>query len=141
MVAWAFSLAASGNFTALFLGVWWKRCNAYGMIIGSLCGFGVCVAYICGVRYGGMEPWFEVATISAGIFGVPITFLVTVGVSLVTPAPPQEIQDFVAHLRDPEGVKSNDPYANEDNITSDNTTASAPAGEGVTMNDLNDEKL
>jgi cation/acetate symporter len=51
MVAWAFSLAAAGIFPALVLGVWWKRANTPGAIIGMLAGFGVCVYYLVGTRY------------------------------------------------------------------------------------------
>jgi len=51
MVAWAFSLAAAGIFPALTLGVWWKRGNTTGAIIGMLLGWGVCVYYLVGTRY------------------------------------------------------------------------------------------
>ncbi len=51
MVAWAFSLAAAGIFPALTLGVWWKRANTTGAVIGMLAGFGVCVYYLVGTRY------------------------------------------------------------------------------------------
>ncbi len=51
MVAWAFSLAAAGIFPALVLGVWWKRANTPGAIIGMLAGFGACVYYLVGTRY------------------------------------------------------------------------------------------
>ena len=34
MVAWAFSLAAAGNFPALVLGVWWKRTTTAGAVAG-----------------------------------------------------------------------------------------------------------
>ena len=51
MVAWAFSLAAAGIFPALTLGVWWKRANTTGAIIGMVLGFGVCLYYLIGTRY------------------------------------------------------------------------------------------
>jgi cation/acetate symporter len=51
MVAWAFSLAAAGIFPALTLGVWWKRGNTTGAVIGMLLGWGVCVYYLVGTRY------------------------------------------------------------------------------------------
>jgi cation/acetate symporter len=51
MVAWAFSLAAAGLFPALVLGVWWKRANSTGAIIGMIAGFGVTVYYLWMTRY------------------------------------------------------------------------------------------
>ena len=60
MVAWAFSLAAAGLFPALVLGVWWKRTSTVGAIAGIITGFGVCVYYLLGTRYGApgfVEMW------------------------------------------------------------------------------------
>jgi len=103
MVAWAFSLAAAGNFPALVLGVWWKRCNAAGAVAGIIAGFGVTLFYLLMTRYGGMDEWFGVANISAALFGLPIGVIVMVVVSMVTPEPSQEIQDLVDELRKPRG--------------------------------------
>jgi cation/acetate symporter len=52
MVSWAFSLAAAGLFPALVLGVWWKRANAAGAVAGMIAGFGLCIYYLVGTRYG-----------------------------------------------------------------------------------------
>lgn len=111
MVAWAFSIAAAGLFAPLVLGVWWKRATNLGGILGMAAGFGVTMYYLIGNVYGfdfvkgtGDEiSWFGVASISAGVFGVPVAFLVTYVVSLVTPEPSQEMQDFVDRLRLPKG--------------------------------------
>jgi len=102
MVAWAFSLAATGNFPALFLGVWWKRTNGIGVIMGILIGFPITLLYIVGTTYMNWEEWGGIANISAGIFGIPIAFAVTIVVSLLTEPPSQEIQNFVVSLREPE---------------------------------------
>jgi cation/acetate symporter len=51
MVAWAFSLAAAGLFPALVLGVWWKRANRAGAILGIIAGFGVTAYYLWMTRY------------------------------------------------------------------------------------------
>jgi cation/acetate symporter len=64
MVAWAFSLAAAGNFPALVLGVWWKRTTAPAAVLGMIAGFGVCLFYLLisryfpltGIDYFGMTP-------------------------------------------------------------------------------------
>ena len=103
MVAWAFSLAAAGLFAALVLGVWWKRTTSTGAILGIICGFGTTLFYLLAVRYFGMDPWWGVATISSGIFGIPVAFVVTIVVSLVTPEPDQEMQDLIDRLRQPRG--------------------------------------
>ena len=111
MVAWAFSLAAAGLFAPLVLGVWDERTTRQGAIWGIILGFGVTLFYLIGNVYGfdlvkktGDEiSWFGVASISSGIFGVPIAFVVTYVVSRMTQAPSQEMQDFVRRLRVPKG--------------------------------------
>ncbi len=103
MVAWAFSIAASGLFAPLVLGVWWKRTNRQGAIAGMLAGFIITMIYLVGTRYGGMDLWFGVRNISAGLFGIPVAFIVTIVVSLATPEPPKEVQDLVDNIRVPKG--------------------------------------
>ena len=51
MVAWCFSIAASGLFPALVLGVWWKRASTGGAVFGIIAGFGTCLYYLVGTRY------------------------------------------------------------------------------------------
>ena len=103
MVAWAFSIAASGLFPALVLGVWWKRANTAGAISGMLVGFGVCMVYLVGTRYGGMDLIFGVGNISAGLFGIPAAFITMIVVSLATKAPSADMQRFIDELRVPRG--------------------------------------
>ena len=111
MVAWAFSIAAAGLFAPLVMGVWWKRTTNVAAVLGILAGFGVTMVYLIGSVYGfdfdrstaNQIRWFGVAPISAGIFGVPVAFVVIYVVSLVTKAPSQEMQDFVDKLRYPKG--------------------------------------
>jgi len=102
MVAWAFSLAATGNFPALFLGVWWKRTNALGVIAGICTGFPISLFYIIGTKYWEWELWGDIANIAAAIYGLPVAFVVTIVVSLMTEPPSKEIMDFVVSLREPE---------------------------------------
>ena len=47
--------------------------------------------------------WFGVSNISAGIFGLPVGFLVMIVVSYLTPAPSKEMQDFIDSVRVPKG--------------------------------------
>lgn len=103
MVAWAFSIAASGLFPALVMGVWWKRTTTAGAVAGMIAGYGVCLWYLIGTQYMGMPKWFGVNNISCGLFGIPAAFLVTWAVSLVTPAPSRSMQDFIDSIRTPRG--------------------------------------
>ncbi|NGO52410.1 sodium:solute symporter family protein [Allomesorhizobium camelthorni] len=68
MVSWAFSLAAAGLFPALVLGVWWKRANSTGAVLGMIAGFGLCLYYLLGTRYGAVsfvETWGWLSTATA----------------------------------------------------------------------------
>jgi cation/acetate symporter len=112
LVGAAFSIAASGFFPALVLGVFWKRANKWGAIAGMLVGLGVCLYYMS-VTYpffrdllNVTQPiatyqWFGINAISAGVFGVPAGILTIIIVSLLTPAPSKEVQDLVDHVRYP----------------------------------------
>ena len=112
LVGAAFSIAASAFFPALVLGVFWKRANKYGAIAGMLAGLIVCLYYMCTTYpflrdlLGITRPvaeylWFKLNPISAGVFGLPIGMLTIIVVSLLTPAPDKETQDFVEHVRYP----------------------------------------
>ncbi|MCC6473695.1 MAG: VC_2705 family sodium/solute symporter, partial [Burkholderiales bacterium] len=103
MVAWAFSLAAAGLFVPLVLGIWWKRTTAAGAVAGMVCGFTVCLVYLIGTRYFDMPLWWGIRNISSALFGLPVAFVVTIVVSLMTREPSQEMQDFVDSIRVPKG--------------------------------------
>lgn len=107
MVAWAFSLAAAGLFAPLVLGIWWKRTTSIGAICGMVVGFGLCLWYLIGTQYYGMPLWFGIRNISCALFGLPMSFIVTWIVSLMTPAPSKEMQDFVDSIRTPKGSVMN----------------------------------
>lgn len=112
LVSAAFSFAASSFFPALVAGVFWKRANKYGAIAGMIAGLGVCFYYMATTQpwlrgmFGVTGPiadytWFGIDPISAGIFGVPIGVAVLIIVSLLTPAPDKQTQDFIEHVRYP----------------------------------------
>ncbi|HEY9447612.1 MAG TPA: VC_2705 family sodium/solute symporter, partial [Burkholderiales bacterium] len=104
LVGAAFSIAASAFFPALVLGVFWKRANKAGAILGMLTGLGVCLYYMV-TRYPffgiNMPLWYGIAPISAGIFGIPAGFLGIIAGTLLTPAPDSAVQDLVDHVRYP----------------------------------------
>jgi cation/acetate symporter len=62
MVAWAFSIAASGLFAALVLGIWWKRTTSVAASLGMLSGFVVCLFYLITTYF--YPDWF-IATFGA----------------------------------------------------------------------------
>jgi cation/acetate symporter len=105
LVGAAFSLAASSFFPALVLGVFWKRANKWGAVIGTLTGLGVCGYYMVQTYpfFGGVaaNQWFGLAPISAGVFGLPAGLLTIIVVSLLTAPPEKEVQDLVEHVRYP----------------------------------------
>ena len=103
MVAWAFSIAASGLFPALVMGIWWKRTTSAGAIAGMFAGYAVCVFYLVSTQFYGADLWFGIRNISCGLFGMPAAFIVTYVVSLMTKAPSQEMQDFIDSIRIPRG--------------------------------------
>src|SRR5258705_9987104 len=105
LVGAAFSLAASSFFPALVLGVFWKRANKWGAIVGMTSGLATCMYYMVKTYpfFGGVpaNQWFDMSPVSAGVFGVPVGIAVTIIVSLLTPKPDQKVQELVEHVRYP----------------------------------------
>jgi cation/acetate symporter len=109
LVGAAFSMAASAFFPALVMGIFWKRASKWGAIGGIIAGLGVCLYYMVHtyptfIQWFGTTPiqkWFGLDPISAGMFGVPVGIITIWIVSLVTPAPSQEVQELVDHVRYP----------------------------------------
>lgn len=101
MVAWAFSLAAGSFFPVLVLGAWWPRATRKGAIAGMIVGLSVTIAYIVAAKWGGFK-LFGIGDRAAGIFGMPLNFLVTYLVSLYADKPSEQMQQAVSDLRYPE---------------------------------------
>ena len=108
LVGAAFSLAASAFFPPLVMGVFWKRANKWGAIIGMTAGLSVCLYYMLrtypfftNMGVPKMDLWFGLNPISAGVFGLPVGLLTIFVVSLLTPAPDKETQELVEHVRYP----------------------------------------
>jgi cation/acetate symporter len=112
LVSAAFSFAAAAFFPALTLGIFWKRANKWGATLGMLAGIGVTFYYMATTQpwmrglFGVTSPiadnlWWDIQPISAGLFGVPLGFVVIIIVSLLTGAPKQETQELVEHVRYP----------------------------------------
>lgn len=109
-IMWAFGIAAAGLGVPIVLGIWWKRTNKYGvgagMVVGSLIAF---ISWIM-IGYMGMDPveipfpifakyfygplgWIKVTAVA-----VPISFILTVVVSWLTPPPGEELQKQVDEM-------------------------------------------
>jgi cation/acetate symporter len=104
LVGAAFSLAASAFFPALVCGVFWRRANKTGAIIGMLAGLGICMYYMYQTYpfFGVNAPlWWDINPISGGIFGIPAGFIGVIVGSLLTAPPAKEIQELVDHVRYP----------------------------------------
>ncbi|HKI99216.1 MAG TPA: sodium:solute symporter family protein [bacterium] len=100
-VSYAFSIAAASFFPALVLGIFWKRANAAGAVLGMLAGFLITMYYLLKVGFMHGEMWFGTSALSAGVFGIPIGFLVIIVVSLLTSPPDAQTQDLVESVRYP----------------------------------------
>jgi cation/acetate symporter len=112
LVSAAFSFAAAAFFPALVLGIFWKRANKWGAVLGMIAGLGVTFYYMVTTQpwlrgiFGVTSPiadhiWWGIQPISAGLWGVPLGFAVIIVVSLLTPAPKAEVMEFVEHVRYP----------------------------------------
>jgi cation/acetate symporter len=112
LVSAAFSLAAAAFFPALVCGIFWKRANKWGASLGMVAGLAITFYYMATTQpwlrgvFGVTGPiadniWWGIQPISAGLWGVPLGFLVVIVASLLTPAPDRETQELVEHVRYP----------------------------------------
>ena len=108
LVGAAFSLAASAFFPPLVLGIFWKRANKWGAIVGMVAGLAVCVYYMLrtypfftNMGVPKMDLWFGLNPVSAGMFGLPVGLATIIIVSLLTSPPSKEVQELVEHVRYP----------------------------------------
>lgn len=110
MVSAAFSLAASGLFPALVLGIFWKRTSRAAASLGMMTGLAVSFYYMATTHpwlrdvffvKGEIQLWWGIQPISAGVFGVPASFVVIVLASLLSPKPDEKTSDMVNAIRYP----------------------------------------
>ncbi len=107
VVAFAFGLGASSFFPVIVLGIFWKRANRQGAIAGMICGITFTMVYIIHTTpaFMGAKPWFlGISPQGIGTVGMIINFIVTIVVSMITPPPPEEIQELVESVRIPRGA-------------------------------------
>ena len=104
VVAFAFGLAAASLFPIIFLGIFWKRMNKEGAIAAMLTGLVSTFGYIYFFKFGGGTPdqWlFGVSPEGIGFVFMWLALGIGMSVALLTPAPPQDIQDLVEDIRVP----------------------------------------
>ncbi|WP_236974920.1 sodium:solute symporter family protein [Membranihabitans maritimus] len=108
VVAFAFGLAAASFFPAIVLGIFSKRVNKEGAIAGMICGIIFTASYIlyfAVFKSGSPENyWFGISPKGIGTLGMVVNLVVTLIVSRLTPAPPQDVQEMVGLIRYPKGA-------------------------------------
>jgi cation/acetate symporter len=116
VVALAFGLAASSIFPALMMGIFNKKINNSGAVLGMLSGLLSTLIYIFWFKgwffipgtemmANTKENWFlGIQPESFGAVGALINFVVAIVVSKVTAPPPEHIQHLVEDIRIPKGA-------------------------------------
>jgi len=110
VVALAFGLAAASFFPAIILGIFDKRMNSKGAISGMVVGIVIMLFYMMKFKlnmFGGgtaEDWWFGTSPEGFGTVAMLINVVVSVVVSRLTPAPPQDVQDMVENIRIPSGA-------------------------------------
>lgn len=110
VVAFAFGLAASSFFPAILLGIFWRRMNRQGAVLGMLVGIAFTAAYIVYFKF--VNPaantpegwWLGISPEGIGTVGMLLNFAVAITVARLTPAPPPHVQRIVDLIRVPRGV-------------------------------------
>jgi cation/acetate symporter len=115
-VAIAFGLAASSIFPVLMMGIFNKKVNRTGAILGMISGIGITMLYVFqhkGILFipgtaflGDMEPnwFFGISPNAFGAVGALVNFAVAIVVSKMTHEPPEHIQHLVEDIRVPKGA-------------------------------------
>jgi cation/acetate symporter len=114
-VALAFGLAASSIFPALMMGIFNKRVNNTGAVVGMLTGITSTLVYIfwfkgwffipgTAMAANNASNWFlGISPEAFGAVGALLNFTTAILVSKVTAEPPEHIQHMVEDIRIPKG--------------------------------------
>lgn len=107
VVAFAFGLAASSLFPAIFLGIFTKSMNKEGAIAGMVAGLSFTFSYIAYFKLinptaNHAENWLMgISPEGIGAIGMLVNFLVASVVAYLTARPPDEINKLVDDIRIP----------------------------------------
>ena len=110
VVAFAFGLAASSLFPAIFMGIFFKSMNKEGAIAGMVSGLVFTFGYIFYFKL--MNPaantadnWlFGISPEGIGVIGMLINFGIAIAVASMTAGTPKEIRTLVDSIRVPRGA-------------------------------------
>lgn len=103
-IALAFGIAASAFFPAIFLGIFYKKMNKEGVMVGMITGLVFSVSYIIYFRFMGGHPddyLFGISPQGVGLPGMILSFVVALVIARFFSDPPKEIQDMVEKIRYP----------------------------------------
>ena len=109
-VALAFGLAAASFFPAIILGIFDKRMNKEGAILGMVVGIFVMLFYMMKFKFdwfgGGSKEdwWFGISPEGFGTIAMTINFIISIIISRFTPSPPNDVQEIVENIRIPSGA-------------------------------------
>jgi cation/acetate symporter len=107
VVAFAFGLAASTIFPALFLGIFYKRLNMQGVIAGMLSGLIFTSSYIIyfkfiNIEFNYAQHWFlGISPEGIGFIGMMINIFIALAVSSFYSKPPEHVYEMVDNIRRP----------------------------------------
>ena len=107
VVAFAFGLAASTIFPALFLGIFYKRLNMQGAIAGMLSGLVFTSSYIIyfkfiNIEFNYAQHWFlGISPEGIGFIGMMINIVIALAVSSFYSKPPEHVYEMVDNIRRP----------------------------------------
>lgn len=110
VVALAFGLAAASFFPAIVLGVFDKRMNREGAVSGMIVGIVLMLFYMIKYKLGGFgggtaeDWWFGISPEGFGTVAMFANLVVSVVVSRLTAAPPEDVQAMVEEIRIPRGA-------------------------------------
>ena len=110
VVAFAFGLAAASFFPAIIMGVFSRRMNREGAILGMVAGITFTAGYISYFKF--INPaantaaswWLGISPEGIGALGMLINFAVAWTTLLFTPPPPAAVQQLVESIRVPRGA-------------------------------------
>ncbi|WP_248724972.1 sodium:solute symporter family protein [Seonamhaeicola sp. ML3] len=112
VVALAFGLAAASFFPAIVLGIFYKRMNKEGAIVGMVVGIVSMLLYMIKYKLGWFDEtlpdksewWFGISPEGFGTVAMLLNFGVAITIMRFTKAPSKEIQKLVEDIRIPKGA-------------------------------------
>jgi len=117
LVSYAFALAAIVLFPMFFLGMWWENTNRPGALAGMSSGLVLWLIPMLnegnfGLVNGGAGFGIEVIStwmpaIGSALIAMPLVFVITIAVSLMTPEPDEETKQMVRQCHSPEPMPRN----------------------------------